>query len=54
MLGMALLVGPGVAFSQDRNHHDERFEDRARHDSHEWNAREDEAYRRYLRLLFGR
>jgi len=49
MLGMALLLGPGTAFSQDRSHHDERYEDRGHRDAHDWNAREDEAYRRYLR-----
>jgi len=45
LLGATLLL-PGAMFSQDR--HDERYEDRARHDFHEWNAHEDEAYRRYL------
>jgi hypothetical protein len=32
------------AFGQDSR----RYEDRAHHDSHEWNAHEDESYRRYL------
>ena len=49
MLGMALLVGPGIAFSQDRDHQPQRYEDRSHHDSHEWNDREDEAYRRYMK-----
>jgi hypothetical protein len=45
MLGAALLVWPGTAFSQDHR----RYEDRGHRDSHEWNDREDEAYRRYLK-----
>jgi hypothetical protein len=47
LLGSALLL-PSAAFSQDRDHHDNRYEDRARHDTHEWNERENEAYRRYI------
>ena len=41
MLG-ALLGLP--VFAQDSRH----YEDKAHHDSHDWNASEDDAWRRYL------
>ena len=53
LLGAA-LVFPIAARAQDRDDHRDRqqearrYEDRAHHDSHEWNDREDRAYRRYL------
>jgi ribulose kinase len=53
LLGVALVL-PIAASTQDRDDRQEkreevkRYEDRAYHDSHEWNEREDRAYRRYL------
>jgi hypothetical protein len=52
----AALVLPIAARTQDRGDRRDsqqqqqvtRYEDRAHHDSHEWNDREDQAYRRYL------
>ncbi len=52
----ATLLLPMAALAQDRDDRDRRqteqqarhFEDRAHHDSHEWNEAEDRAYRRYL------
>jgi hypothetical protein len=48
-IGAALVV-PVVASAQDRDHAMEsrKYEDKAHHDSHEWNSNEDTAYRRYL------
>jgi len=46
LVASALLL-PGTAFTQDRDHHS--YEDRGHRDSHEWNEREDQAYRRYLK-----
>jgi hypothetical protein len=51
----AALVLPIATKAQDRDdQRDKRqevrhYEDRAHHDSHEWNDREDQAYKRYLR-----
>lgn len=46
----AALVIPVVASAQDHDHATQaqgrRYEDTAHHDSHEWNANEDTAYRR--------
>ena len=52
----AALVVPVLVSAQDRDHSDKgqnnqqsrRYEDKAHKDSHEWNAGEDQAYRRYL------
>ena len=47
----AALVVPVAVIAQDRNHPDQqtrRYEDKSHKDSHEWNAGEDQAYRRYL------
>jgi len=55
-VGAALIV-PVLAGAQDRDRPDNRgqntqqsrrYEDRAHNDFHEWNADEDQAYRRYL------
>jgi hypothetical protein len=49
LLSAALAV-PMVAGAQDRGQQQGRhYEDRAHNDSHDWNAGEDEAYRRYLK-----
>ena len=56
MVLSAALVGPVLVSAQDRdrpdrgqnNQQSRRYEDRAHKDSHEWNADEDRAYRRYL------
>jgi hypothetical protein len=54
----AALVVPVMISAQDRDHPDNRgqnnqqsrrYEDKAHNDSHEWNANEDQAYRRYLK-----
>jgi len=39
-----------TAFAQDRDHdrQSQRYEDKAHKDYHEWNDREDQAYRHYL------
>lgn len=39
-----MLATPAAVLGQDSR----RYEDKAHHDSHEWNANEDQAYRRYL------
>ena len=52
----AALVVPVLVGAQDRDRPDKgqsnqqtrRYEDKAHKDSHEWNAGEDQAYRRYL------
>ena len=49
----SVLLIPLAAGAQDRddrreNRQEHRYEDRAHHDAHDWNQREDEAYRRYL------
>jgi ribulose kinase len=49
----AAMVVPVAASAQDRDQsaHDQqsrRYEDKAHKDSHDWNANEDRAYRRYL------
>lgn len=50
----AALVVPVLVSAQDRDHpgqnnqQSRRYEDKAHKDSHEWNADEDQAYRRYL------
>lgn len=52
----AALVVPVAVTAQDRdeqgrrhdNRQNRRYEDRAHNDSHAWDAREDQAYRRYL------
>jgi len=46
----AALVFPGMVSAQDRDHDNQsrHYEDKAHHDSHEWNTGEDKAYRRYL------
>ena len=50
VLSAALTVGVGIA--QDREHpeaqQNRRYEDKAHHESHEWNDSEDRAYRHYL------
>ena len=50
LLGTALLVpGLGLAQDHDRDHQNtHKYEHRSGHDSHEWNAQEDQAYRRYM------
>ena len=47
---IAVLWVPVAVTAQDRerNQRDTRYEDKAHNDSHEWNDREDQAYRRYL------
>ena len=51
LLSGALMV-PVAAEAQDRDHRDNRqgthYEDRAHHDSHDWNDQENQQYRRYL------
>jgi Ni/Co efflux regulator RcnB len=52
LLCTALAV-PMLARAQDRDEHRDaqevrHYEDREHHDSHEWNEKEDQAYRRYL------
>jgi type III secretory pathway component EscR len=50
ILSGALII-PVAANAQDRDHRDNqsnRYEDKAHHDSHEWNDRESQEYRRYL------
>lgn len=56
VLGASLVV-PVSLSAQNRDHPDNRsqnsqqsrrYEDKAHKDSHEWNANEDQAYRRYL------
>jgi hypothetical protein len=42
----AMLITP-VAMSAD-DHHDKRYYDREHKDYHEWNEREEQAYRRWL------
>ena len=47
----AAVALTGMAHAQERDHQaDEhkRYEDKAHNDSHEWNDKEDQAYRRYL------
>lgn len=47
----AALTVPTYINAQDRprdDHQTMRYEDKAHHDSHEWNDNEDKAYRRYL------
>jgi type III secretory pathway component EscR len=49
----AAIVVPVAVSAQDRDHSDHnqqsrRYEDKAHKDSHEWDANEDQAYRRYL------
>ncbi len=47
LMGAALLAPVGVkAYDHDRDDH--RYYDADRRDWHEWNDREDRAYRRYL------
>jgi hypothetical protein len=41
---IALLVTPASIIAQDTHH----YEDKAHHDSHDWNDKEDQAYKRYL------
>ena len=43
----ASLTAPG-AISAQEHRDDRRYEDKKHKDSHEWNDREDQAYRRYL------
>ncbi len=54
VLSAALFV-PVLVGAQERDHPERqkdqqsrRYEDKAHNDSHEWNADEDQAYRRYL------
>lgn len=43
--GVLVMLGlPFSSVAQESRH----YEDKAHHDSHDWNAKEDEAYRRYL------
>ena len=42
----AVMIVPVAINAQDRDHRS--YEDKAHHDTHEWNDRETEAYRRYL------
>ena len=47
----AALVLPATGIAQDQENRRpevKRYEDQAHHDSHEWNEREDQTYRRYL------
>jgi hypothetical protein len=45
----AALFMPGLVGAQDqRDQQAKHYEDKAHNDSHEWNANEDQAYRRYL------
>ena len=52
---IAAVVVPTMAIAQQRGSQSDkrqdaaRYEDKAHHDSHEWNDRENEAYQRYLR-----
>jgi hypothetical protein len=52
ILSTALMVGvSGVGIAQEREHQsqqEKRYEDKAHNDFHEWNDREDRAYRQYL------
>jgi len=53
ILGIALLIpGGGMAQDHDADHHREqekkRYYDKEHQDWHEWDAREDHTYRRYL------
>ncbi len=48
LLGSALLT-PAAAIAQDREQgRAVKYHDAAHNDDHEWNASEDQAYRRYL------
>lgn len=48
-LTLPVFAGPQDRDDQrERRQNAERYEDRAHHDAHEWNDREDRAYRRYL------
>lgn len=53
VLGVTLIVPAAVVSAQDRDRHEQeavhRYEDKAHHDTHEWNEHETEAYRRYLK-----
>jgi len=51
VLGVTLIV-PAAMVAQDRDRHEQtsrRYEDKVHNDAHEWNERETEAYRRYLK-----
>jgi len=44
----ALSLVPNTATAQNHeNHETHTYTDNARHDKHEWNAREDDAWKRY-------
>ncbi len=48
IIGAGLLAPAGV-MAQDRDHQKVvKYHDAAHNDDHEWNANEDQAYRRYL------
>jgi hypothetical protein len=44
----AALAVPLLLSAQGRDNNSRQYEDKAHHDSHEWNSNEDQAYRRYL------
>ena len=48
LLLSAALLAPVAARAGDDVHKDQRYYDRSSKDWHEWNEREDQAYRRYL------
>jgi Ni/Co efflux regulator RcnB len=51
VLSAALLTPVAVTAAKDDDHHRhkvKRYYDKDSHDWHEWNEREDSAYRRYL------
>ena len=50
LLGIALLT-PAAApvLLRADDDHPQRYEDKERHDQHEWNQREDRAYRSYMK-----